>query len=81
VNAEQQPRVSVGCWVKVSEEGTAEEEVFQIVDSTRANVLENKIPPGNAMAQALLGAEPGDEVQFDAPRGRLKFTVLEVGPT
>ncbi len=71
--------VSLGCWVKVCEEGTRDKEVFEIVERKRANVLENRIPPDNPLARALLGAEPGDEVQLDAPAGRVKFTVLEVG--
>lgn len=80
MSAEHNPQsVSLGCWVKVCEEGTRDNEVFEIVETEEANVLENKIPPDNPLARALLGAAPGDEVQLDAPAGRVKFTVLEVG--
>jgi len=31
------------------------------------------------VGRALLGAEPGDEVEIDRPRGRITLRVLEVG--
>lgn len=71
------PKVDVGCWVKVMEEGMDEEEVFRIGSVTRPR--ENQIAPDNAMGQALLGAEPGDKVTVEGPNGPIKFAVLEVG--
>lgn len=71
------PRVDVGCWVKVKEEGMDEEEVFRIGSVTRPR--ENQIALDNAMGQALLGAKPGDEVTVEGPTGPIKFAVLKVG--
>jgi len=71
------PKVDVGCWVKVMEEGMDEEEVFRIGSVTRPR--ENQIALDNAMGKALLGAMPGDEVTVEGPTGPIKFAVLEVG--
>lgn len=70
-------KVDVGCWVKIKEEGLDEEETFRIGEVTRPQ--KNQIGPDNAMGQALLGAEPGDEVTVKGPAGPIKFAVLEVG--
>jgi transcription elongation GreA/GreB family factor len=72
-----EPRVDVGCWVKVKEENMDEEETFRIGSVTRPRV--NQIAPDNAMGKALIGATPGDEVTVDGPEGPIKFEVLEVG--
>lgn len=80
MNANQDSKVaSLGSWVKVREEGEDETEVFYLVDSRHANLAENRLHPDNPMARALTGAKPGDEVCMDAPAGRIKFAVLDVG--
>jgi transcription elongation GreA/GreB family factor len=57
--------VTVGTWVKIVEQDSGDEEVFHIVESRKANYLENKIPPDNRMSRALLGSRPGEEVTID----------------
>lgn len=70
-------KVDIGCWVKVKEEGMDEEEMFRIGPVTRPGA--NQIAPDVPMGQALLGAEPGDEVTVEGPAGPIKFEVLDVG--
>lgn len=70
---------SLGSWVTVREQGDNETETFYLVDSREADFIENKLPPDNAMARALNGSKPGDEVVMDAPKGQVKFTVVDVG--
>ena len=74
---ESEPRVDMGCWVKVKEENMDEEETFRIGPVTRPR--ENQIAPDNAMGKALIGAQPGDEVTVEGPEGPIKFEVLDVG--
>jgi Transcription elongation factor, GreA/GreB, C-term len=69
--------VTVGSWVKVKENGTNEEEIFHIAGITKPK--ENQIATDNVMGQALLGAQPGDEVIVEGPTGPVKFSVLDVG--
>lgn len=71
------PKVDVGCWVKIKEHGDEEVETYQIGSVTR--LQDNQIALDNAMGQALIGAEPGDDVTVDGPAGPIKFEVLEVG--
>jgi len=56
----------------VTEHGAEKEEIFHMVDCMRANVVENRIPPDNPLGRALLGAKPGDIVEYEAPKGRVK---------
>ena len=76
-NQDHGPKVDIGCWVKVREDGMDEEETFRIGAVTRPRV--NQIATDNAMGKALIGAEPGDEVTVNGPAGPIKFAVLEVG--
>ena len=70
--------VSVGSTVRMIEHGTDDEEVFQVVEDSKANLLQNKIPVANPMGQALLGKKSGDEVSLNGPSGEVKFSVLEI---
>jgi transcription elongation factor GreA len=71
--------VSVGSWVRLTEHGSGDEEVFHIVQPFRADLLENRLPPDNPLSRALLGQKPGDEVCVNGPQGEIRFSVLEVG--
>jgi transcription elongation GreA/GreB family factor len=68
---------SIGSWVKIQEHGMDEVEVFHLAPVT--NARENQISPDNAMGQALLGVQPGDEVTVRGPAGPIKFSILDVG--
>jgi transcription elongation factor GreA len=70
--------VSVGTSVKLVEHGTDDEEIFQVVEDSQVNLLQNKIPVANPMGQALLGKKSGDEVSLNGPTGEVKFSVLEI---
>ena len=58
---------------------SGEEDVFEFVPESEANLIENKIPLSSPLAKALEGAKPGDHVLFHPPAGRVELTVLEVG--
>jgi transcription elongation GreA/GreB family factor len=69
---------TIGSVVKVKEQGVDEEEVFRLGNVTKP--MDNQVAPDNAMGQALLGAQPGDEVTVNGPTGPIKFDVLDVRP-
>lgn len=67
---------TVGSWIKVREQGSDEEEVYQLTRVT--NAIQNQLAADNSMGKALIGSRPGDEVTMDSPAGPIKFEVLEV---
>lgn len=73
---EGRPAATIGSVVKVKEHGTDEEEVFRLANVTKPSI--NQIAQDNAMGQALIGAQPGDEVTVDGPTGPIRFAVIDV---
>jgi len=71
--------VQVGTWVKVVQDDSGEHEVFHIVESPQTDYLENRIPPENPVGRALMGSQMGEEVAINGPKGKVKFTVMEMG--
>ena len=75
-DSNSQQCATIGSVVKVKEHGMDEEEEFRLADVTKP--MDNQVAPDNAMGQALLGAQPGDEVTVNGPTGPIKFSVLDV---
>jgi len=73
-----QQAATIGSVVKVKEHGMDEEEIFRLGEVTKPT--DNQIAPDNPMGQALLGAQPGDEITVNGPTGPIKFAVLDVRP-
>jgi transcription elongation GreA/GreB family factor len=71
-----QQAATIGSVIKVKEHGMEEEEEFRLADVTKP--MDNQVAPDNAMGQALLGAQPGDEVTVNGPTGPIKFSVIDV---
>ena len=53
-------------------------ENYTIVGSAEANPGEGKISNESPMGKALLNRKVGDEVEFDAPAGKLKLKIVEI---
>ena len=53
-------------------------EDYVIVGSAEANPGEGKISNESPMGKALLNKKVGDEVEFDAPAGKLKLKIVEI---
>ena len=51
---------------------------YTIVGSAEANPSEGKISNESPMGKALLNKKVGDEVEFDAPAGKLKLKITEI---
>lgn len=69
-------KVCLGCKVTVS--NGKEENVYHIVGEWEANPAEKKVSHSSPLGQALLGKKAGDEVEFEAPAGKIVFKVLKV---
>ncbi|MDO4326726.1 MAG: transcription elongation factor GreA [bacterium] len=71
-------KINIGCIVKVYDEEFDEEMEFQIVGSTEANSLQNKISNESPVGQALIGRCVGDVVEVETQVGIIRYQVLGI---
>ena len=72
--------VKVGSTVHVKDQKTGDSQKFQIVGSTEANPIEQKLSNESPIGKALIGHKRNDVVSVDVPRGpkkKLKITKIE----
>jgi transcription elongation factor GreA len=70
--------VSVGATVRLRDMAANKTVEYHIVGSAEANPAENKLSNESPVGKAILGAKKGDVVEVAAPRGALKFKILEI---
>lgn len=70
--------VVLGAKVRVKDLDFDEEESFQIVSEGEDDPDENKILPTSPVAKGLMGKKKGDTVEIAAPRGTMRFKILEI---
>lgn len=70
--------VSIGSFVKILDKEFNEEEVYNIVGSTEADINKNKISNNSPMAMALLGKKVGDTVKVMTPQSTFEVKILMV---
>lgn len=56
----------------------AAEKTYTITGFAQANPAEGKISDESPVGKALLGHKVGDEVEVEAPRGIMNFTILNI---
>lgn len=71
-------KVNVGCVVTVKKLSDGNVQIFKIVGSTEADILNNKISNESPVGAALMGGKAGDIVDVEAPNGSFKFEILEI---
>ncbi|MEK7620124.1 MAG: transcription elongation factor GreA [Patescibacteria group bacterium] len=59
-------------------ETDGKKKTFSLVGSNEANPLEGKISNESPIGLAFLGARPGEEVEFQAPSGKIQYRILEI---
>ncbi len=69
--------VQVGSKVIINVSGNTKKE-FHIVSHLEANPLENKISDQSPLGQALLGKKINQEVEVEAPVGRLTYKIVSI---
>jgi transcription elongation factor GreA len=77
--SEDADRVHFGATVHVVDEGSGRQSTFTIVGPTEADLRAGKLSAESPMAQALIGAGPGDVVEVEAPRGTLRWRIERLG--
>jgi transcription elongation factor GreA len=70
--------VSVGSHVRLRDMQANKTFEYHIVGSAEANPAENKLSNESPVGKAIIGHKKGDVVEVTAPRGSLKFKVLEI---
>ncbi|MFO7857266.1 MAG: transcription elongation factor GreA [Paracoccaceae bacterium] len=70
--------IKFGATVKLVDEDTDEEKVYQIVGESEADIAKGLLNLKSPLARALIGKEPGDSVEVMTPGGGKSYEVLEV---
>ncbi len=70
--------VSVGTKVRLKDMSSNKTVEYHIVGSAEANPAELKLSNESPVGKAIMGRKKGDVVEVSAPRGALKFKIMEV---
>jgi transcription elongation factor GreA len=70
--------VSIGSKVRLRDMQANKTIEYHIVGSAEANPAENKLSNESPVGKAILGHKKGDVVEVAAPRGSLKFKIMEI---
>jgi transcription elongation factor GreA len=70
--------VSIGSKVRLRDVDAKKTVEYHIVGSAEANPAENKLSNESPVGKAIIGKKKGETVEVTAPRGTLKFKILEI---
>jgi transcription elongation factor GreA len=70
--------VSIGSMVRIRDVDAKKTFEYHIVGSAEANPAENKLSNESPVGKAILGRKKGETVEVSAPRGAMKFKILEI---
>ena len=71
-------KIKFGATVKLIDEDTDEEKIYQIVGDQEADVKQGRISISSPIARALIGKEVGDSIEVHAPGGSRGYEILSV---
>lgn len=70
--------VKFGATVKVIDDETEEEHVYQIVGEDEANFEDGKLSLTAPISRALIGKTAGDMAEVNTPKGQKTYEILEI---
>jgi len=70
--------VSIGTTVRLRDVGANKTVEYHIVGSAEADPAENKLSNESPVGKAIMGRKKGDTVEVAAPRGKLKFKIMDI---
>ena len=70
--------VKFGATIRLVDEDTEEEKVYQIVGDQEADVKKGRISISSPISRALIGKAIGDSVEVVAPGGSKAYEILEI---
>jgi transcription elongation factor GreA len=77
--SEEIDKVGIGSIVTVKDCEFNVEEKYQVVGSQEADPITGKISDDSPFGKGLMGHKIGDIIEIEAPAGRLKFEILNIG--
>ena len=76
--AQRSGEVSVGTKVKLKDMASNKSFEYHIVGSAEADPAEMKLSNESPVGKAIIGHKKGDVVEVSAPRGTLKYKIMEI---
>ena len=70
--------VSIGTKVRLKDMGANETVEYHIVGSAEANPAEHKLSNESPVGKAIIGRKKGETVEVSAPRGALKYKIMDI---
>jgi transcription elongation factor GreA len=70
--------VSIGSKVRLRDVDANETVEYHIVGSAEANPAEQKLSNESPVGKAIMGRKKGETVEVSAPRGSLKFKIMDI---
>jgi len=70
--------VSVGSRVRLKDMDAGETVEYHIVGSAEANPAEQKLSNESPVGRAIIGKKKGEIVEVSAPRGALKYKIIDI---
>ena len=71
-------KVMLGTTVVIRDEQTGKERTLKIVGTAEADARKDMISDESPIGKALVGNAVGETVIAEAPRGELKFTIIDI---
>lgn len=68
--------VGLGCRVTVSLD--KDEHLYHIVGEWEADPVQKKVSHSSPLGQALIGKKVGEEVEFEAPAGKVLYKIVKI---
>ncbi len=69
---------NVGLGSKVTVKIDGREMVYEVVGEWEANPSQKKVSHSSPLGKALLGKKVGEEVEFEAPAGKVVFKIVKI---
>jgi transcription elongation factor GreA len=76
ITSHKRSAVDVGCKVTLHING--KKEVFTVVGEWEADPSQKKISHSSPLGKALLGKKPGEQVEVEAPAGKVLYKIVEI---
>ena len=70
--------VVFGTKVRVKDQDSGDEEIFQLVGSGDKDYDNNKILTSSPIGKGLVGKKVGDVAEIQVPMGKIRFKILEI---
>jgi transcription elongation factor GreA len=74
----QTDKVVFGATVALEEEDSGNSITYKIVGQDEADIKKNKISITSPLARSLIGKKEGEEVEVNAPKGKINYSVVKI---